>query len=83
MHRGINMLDNFGTVVLSHDVKKYGLEAGDIGTVVHSYSGEKAIEAEFLTAEGKTVAVLTLDPNDIRKPAKNEILHVRESASFA
>ena len=77
------MFDELDTVVLASDIKKYGLKRGDIGTVVHTYSDKEAVEAEFLTAEGETVAVLTLKPNDIRKVAKDEILHVREFASFA
>lgn len=77
------MFDELDTVVLANDIKKYGLKRGDIGTVVHAYRGREAVEAEFLTAEGETVAVLTLKPNDIRPIAKYEILHVREFASFA
>ena len=77
------MFDELDTVVLATDIKKYGLKQGDIGTVVHTYSDKKAVEAEFLTAEGETVAVLTLKPNDIRPIAKDEILHVRGFTSFA
>ena len=35
-------------------------------------------EVEFVTAEGTTVAVLTLEPTDIRPVGGREILHVRE-----
>lgn len=76
------MFDELDTIVLASDIKKYGLKRGDIGTVVNIYSNKKAIEAEFLTAEGETVAVLTLKTNEIRPIAKDEILHVREFASF-
>lgn len=76
------MFDELDTVVLASDIKKYGLKRGGIGTVVYTYSDKKAIKAEFLTAEGETIAVLTLKTNEIRPIAKDEILHVREFASF-
>ena len=41
------------------------------------YNEGKALEVEFLTAEGKTIAVLTLTPDDVRSMARSEILHVR------
>ena len=48
-----------------------------MGTVVHCYADSKAYEVEFVTAEGKTVAVLTLTPDDVRPMKDKEILHVR------
>jgi hypothetical protein len=54
---------------------------GDVGAVVHMYAEGKAYEVEFVTAEGKTVAVLTLTPEDIRPMRSGEILHARELAS--
>jgi hypothetical protein len=70
-------------VVLTHDIEEYGLMKGDIGTVVHCYSDSNAYEVEFITAEGKTIAVLTLAPNDVRLIRDREILHVREMAHQA
>ena len=74
------MIRELDTVVLAHDIEEHGLEPGDVGTVVHSYSDGTAFEVEFVTAEGKTVAVLTLTHTDIRLIGKREILHVRELA---
>ncbi len=71
------MFNELETVVLIHDIEKYGLKRGDIGAVVHMYDNGKVAEVEFITAKGKTVAVLTLTSKDIRSIAKNEILHVR------
>ena len=65
-------------VVLTEPVATHGLEAGDIGTIVHAYHDSAAYEVEFVTAEGATVAVLTLTPTDIRAMASREILHARE-----
>ena len=77
------MYEELDTIVLAKDMKKYHLKRGDIGTVVHTYKDKRAIEAEFLTAEGRTIAVLTLKNSDVRPVAKDEIMHVREFASFA
>ena len=76
------MFDELDTIVLTHSIEKYDLKKVDIGTVVHIYADGKTIEVEFSTAEGKTVAVLTLTPADIRLMARNEILHVRGYATI-
>lgn len=71
------MYSELDLIVLAKDIKEHSLKEGDIGTVVHKYDDKGAVEAEFLTAEGKTVAVLTLKDSEIRPIAKDEILHVR------
>ena len=75
------MFDELDTIVLNKNIEKYNLKKGDIGTVVHVYEADKAVEVEFITAKGKTVAVLTLLSSDIRPMERNEILHVRGFAS--
>lgn len=70
-------MKDLDTVVLARNIEGHGLRKGDIGTVVHVYEGGKAIEVEFMTAKGKTVAVLTLATADVRSIARNEILHAR------
>jgi hypothetical protein len=59
-------------------LKNHRLELGDVGTVVHCYEGGSAYEVEFVTAEGKTIAVLTLTAEDISPLYGTQILHVRE-----
>jgi hypothetical protein len=46
--------------------------------VVHCYEDDKAYEVEFVTGEGKTVAVVTLERKDVRSMTMKEIPHVRE-----
>lgn len=72
------MIEELEMVVLTHDIGAYGLKEGDIGVVVHEYANKDAFEVEFVTAEGKTVAVLTLQELDVRVMRAKEILHVRE-----
>ena len=74
------MVQELDTVVLTHDVSEYGLERGDIGAVVHCYKDGLTFEVEFVTADGKTIAVLMLNKTDIRTTSGREVLHTRELA---
>jgi hypothetical protein len=72
------VIQELDIVVLTHDIKEYGLKQGDVGTVVHRYWEGEAFEVEFVTVEGKTVTLLTLTQVDVRPMGGGEILHVRE-----
>ncbi len=72
------MIHELDTVVLTHNIEEHDLKQGDIGAVVHCYGDGTAFEVEFVTAEGRTVALLTLTKVDIRPMGSKEILHVRE-----
>ena len=74
------MFEELDTVVLTHDIHEYGLRQGDIGAVVHYYEDGLAFEVEFVTTDGRTVAVLTLGQADIRAISGREVLHAREFA---
>ncbi len=74
------MIRELETVVLLHDVPEHDLKSGHVGAVVDRYNDGKAFEVEFVTAEGKTLAVLTLTESDVRRVRGSEILHVRELA---
>ena len=75
------MFEELDTVVLAHDIEKDGLKRGDVGAIVHIYKNGKILEVEFVNAEGKTVALLTLDSSEIRGIRKNDMLHVRGFAT--
>jgi hypothetical protein len=68
------------TVVLSHDLADAGLRAGDLGAIVHLH-GPEAFEVEFVTASGRTQALVTLGPPDIRPVSDNDLLAVRPAPS--
>jgi len=72
------MIKELDTVVLSRDIPEHGLKQGDIGAVVHIYKEHEAFEVEFITGQGDTVAVVTLETRDIRLMQDREILHVRK-----
>jgi len=69
-------------VVLTHDMPTHGLRAGDLGAVVEVYSPE-AIGVEFVAASGRTQALVTLHPNDLREVADNDLVSVRPVGSSA
>ena len=72
------MIKELDLVVLTHDIVEFELKNGDVGTVVHTYEDGEGYEIEFMTADGETIAVLTLTREDIRPRALKEILRVRE-----
>jgi hypothetical protein len=65
-------------VVLTVAVPAEGLEAGDVGTVVHIHKDGAAYEVEFVTLAGRTVAVATVETSALRSVGKRDISHVRE-----
>lgn len=75
------MIRELESIVLKRNVPEAGLREGDIGAVVHCYGDGKAFEVEFVTAGGRTAALLTLGPEDIRPIRDSEILHARELAT--
>jgi hypothetical protein len=72
------MIKELDTVVLTKDLPEHALKKGDIGAVVHSYKDKKGFEIEFITGHGVTVAVVTLNAEEVRLMQDKEILHVRE-----
>lgn len=71
------MIKEHERVVLKAPLPAAGLEAGDVGTVVHVYKDGRAYEVEFTTLEGKTAAVVTVETSQVRPVGKREITHAR------
>jgi len=72
------MIKEHDRVVLLKDVPEEGLKAGDVGTIVHVYRNGEAFEVEFMTLDGRTVAIVTLPALDVRTVSSRDITHVRE-----
>ncbi|MGI8964779.1 MAG: DUF4926 domain-containing protein [Limisphaerales bacterium] len=72
------MIKEHDRIVLKVAIPAEGLEAGDVGTVVHIYKDGLAYEVEFTTLEGKTAAVVTVETSQVRPVSKREITHARE-----
>jgi len=75
------MIKEHERIVLKEQVSAEGLEKGDVGTVVHVYKDGEAYEVEFLTLDGNTAAVVTLEAAQVRPVGRREITHARELAA--
>ena len=63
-------------VVLKKELPDHGLRRGDLGTVVHVYE-PNGLEVEFVTASGRTEALVTLDVRDVRPVVDTDLISVR------
>ena len=66
-------------VVLARDLPQHGLCAGDLGAIVEVYEPD-GLEVEFVTASGKTQALVTLNVNDVRAVQEGDLVAVRSVA---
>ena len=64
------------TIILDRDLPDQGLRRGDLGAVVEVYEPD-GLEVEFVTASGRTVALLTLKVRDVRPVADDDLVSVR------
>ncbi len=72
------MIQEHERAILIVDLPEYGLQIGDVGTVVHVYPDGEAYEIEFFTLDGRTLDVVTIEANQIRSVSHRDILHVRQ-----
>jgi len=71
---------NLEVVVLNEDLPSHGLKRGDLGTIVEVYAPD-AVEVEFVTASGRTQALVTLPPSAIRQVGDDDLVAVRRITS--
>ena len=64
------------TVALDRDVPESGLRKGDLGAVVQTYEPD-GLEVEFVTASGRTQALVTLRLSDVRAVMDEDLVSVR------
>jgi hypothetical protein len=74
-----NLLD---VVVLERDLPEHGLRRGDLGAVVEILSPD-AISVEFVAASGRTQALVTLQPMDVRSVRDDDLVSVRPTTRIA
>jgi len=65
------------TVVLDRDLPEQGLRKGDLGAVVQVYA-PAGLEVEFVTASGRTQALVTLRVADVRAVRDEDLISVRQ-----
>jgi hypothetical protein len=76
------MLHEMDIAILTVDLSEHGLKAGDVGTVVLVH-GRGGYEVEFMTLDGETVAVTSLEAAHVRPISRREIAHVRSIQATA
>lgn len=69
----LNLLD---TVVLKADMPEKHLYKDDIGTIVEMY-GSDGLEVEFITGDGHTQALVTLNRDNVRLVSGSDVFSVR------
>ncbi len=75
------MIQEHDCIVLTANLPDEGLEAGDVGTVIHIHGDAAAYVVEFMTLTGNTVAVATVLSSQLRPVGKGDLTHVREVAA--
>jgi hypothetical protein len=73
-------LRTLDVVVLNEDLPKHSLKRGDLGTVVDVYSPE-AVQIEFVTASGRTQALVTVPASAVREVGDDDLVSVRPAGS--
>ena len=77
----MNTINELDPVALTRDLPAHGLKRGDVGTAVLVHGGGAAFEVEFVGYDGRTVALLTLERDQVRQLQSGDIPHVRELAA--
>jgi hypothetical protein len=72
------MIQEHDCVVLTRELPDDGLQAGDVGTVVHIHNEGEAYEVEFVALNGRTVALSTVPRSQVRPVTARDMCHVRE-----
>ena len=82
----LQMLQEHTAVALKRPLPEHALDSGALGVVVHVHGQGAAYEVEFLTQDGHTVCVETLQPADLasaqisagREEAQQDLLQSEE-----
>jgi Domain of unknown function (DUF4926) len=72
------MIKDYDRVVLTKSLLRFELVAGDVGTVVMVHERTKGYTVEFMTLNGTTVAVATVDAGFVRPIKDLEVTHARD-----
>ena len=74
------MIKEHTSIILTRDLPEEHLLQGDVGVVVHVHENGKAYEVEFMTMNGSTVSVCTLEAADVQVVDSHMMPHVRKIA---
>lgn len=71
------MIPELEIVALTVDLPEHHLQVGDTGTVVDVVAEGKAYVVEFMSLRGKTIAVVEVQPMQVRVVNEGEIANAR------
>jgi len=75
------MFQEHTQVVLMSPLPALGLEPGDVGVVVHVHGQGTAYEVEFMSLDGRTIGVETLEAKQLRPVSASAVPHERIRAT--
>jgi hypothetical protein len=75
-----DLIQELDRVVLTRPVSEHGLEPGDVGTVVGVHDDGRGYTVEFMSLDGKTIAVVTERAEAFRPIRPREVTHARQVA---
>lgn len=75
------MLQQHDQVVLTNPLPALRLEPGDLGVVVHVHAVDAVWEVEFLSLDGRTIGVETLQASQLRPVSASAVPHERLRAA--
>ena len=78
------MLKENETTVLTADLlgdEGEELRRADVGTIVHVHPGNEAVVVEFMSLDGTTVAIATVQSSEARPVRSSDITHARTIAA--
>jgi hypothetical protein len=75
----MTMIREHERAILTVDLPEFGLQAGDVGVVVHVYRDGQAYEIEFFTldGDGETLDVVTVEAEQVRPVSALDVMHAR------
>ncbi len=71
----MNLFTEHSRVILTEDLPDLGLAAGNVGTVIHVHRDPPGYELEFFSPTGKTLAVGSVHPHQVRAFVPREMAH--------
>jgi hypothetical protein len=73
----MNSIKELDGVALTCDLPAHGLQRGDVGTAVLVHREGAGFEVEFVGYDGHTIALVTLDREQVRPLVATDVPHAR------
>lgn len=73
----MNPIQELDCVALTCDLPAHGLQRDDVGTAVMEHGEGAAFEVEFVGYDGHTIALLTLEREQVRPLSATDVPHAR------